>query len=119
VTDLAGHSVWRRDGVVVVGITGEIDVSNAEALELAIAAEVDNEAAGLVLDLAGLAFMDSSGVHLLFSLAERLRHRGFGFAIVLPELTPPRRVLELSGPRPAHWIHTTEEAAIAAVLAGA
>jgi anti-anti-sigma factor len=119
VSELANLFVWRRDGVVVAGVTGEIDDSNATQLELAIAGEIDRESAGLVVDLAGLEFMDSSGVHLLFGLARRLAQRGLGFALVLAPDSLPRRVLELSGPEPEHWMHATEEAAIAAALAAA
>ena len=118
-SDMANLFVWRRDNVVVVGLTGEVDVSNATDLEQSIATEIDNESAGLVLDLGGLEFLDSSGVHMLFGLARRLRQRGLGFALVIKEDSPPHRVLELSGPQPVRWAHTTEEAAIAAVLATA
>jgi anti-anti-sigma factor len=119
VSDLANVFVWSRDGVVVAGVTGEIDVSNAGELEHAIAAEVDQDAAGLVVDLAGLEFMDSAGVHLLFALARRLGQRGLGFALVLPPDSLPRRVLELSGAEPERWLHATEDSAVAAVLARA
>jgi anti-anti-sigma factor len=118
-SDLASVFVWRREGVLVAAVTGEIDVSNAAELERAIAGELDDDAAGLVVDLAGLEFMDSSGVHLLFALARRLAQRGLGFALVMPPETLPRRVLELSGPEPEGWLHATEEAAIAAALAAA
>ena len=118
-SDLANLFVWRREGVVVAGVTGEIDVSNAAELERAIAGELDDGAVGLVVDLAGLEFMDSSGVHLLFGLGRRLAQRGLGFALVLPPDSLPRRVLELSGPEPVNWIHATEEEAIAAAVAAA
>jgi anti-anti-sigma factor len=114
-TDLANLFVWQRDGIVVAGVTGEIDVSNAADLERAVGAELTSDTAGLVMDLGGLEFMDSSGVHLLFHLADRLERRGLGFALVLPADSIPRRVLELSGPRAGRWMHGTEEAAIAAV----
>jgi anti-anti-sigma factor len=119
VSELASVFVWRRENVVVAAITGEIDVSNAGELEESVAGAVDEAAAGLVLDLAGLKFMDSSGVHMLFALARRQRVRRRGFALVLNEDSAPRRVLELSGPEPMRWVHSTEEAAIAAVLATA
>jgi anti-anti-sigma factor len=117
VSDLANVFVWRHDNVVVAAITGEVDVSNADALTRSLAGTIDAEAAGLVLDLAGLEFMDSSGVHMLFALARRVRMSRRGFALVLTEGTAPHRVLELSGPQPREWMHSTEEAAIAAVLA--
>jgi anti-anti-sigma factor len=115
-SELANLFMWRREDVVVAGVTGEIDVSNADALEVAILREVDNQAAGLVIDLAGLSFMDSSGVHLMFHFAAALRERRQHFAIVLPPDAPPRRVLELSGPELRRAIHDTEDAAIEAVV---
>ncbi len=117
-SEMASLFIWHRDNVIVAAITGEIDVSNADGLEHQIGAEISNEAAGLVVDLGGLTFMDSSGVHLLFGLAQRLRYRSLGFAVVLGPGSPPRRVLELSGPEPGRWVYDSEEAAIAAVLAG-
>jgi anti-sigma B factor antagonist len=119
VSELASVFVWRRENVVVAAITGEIDVSNARRLEASIAGAIDNQSPGLVLDLAGLEFMDSSAVHMLFELARRMRLRRRGFALVMGEESAPRRVLELSGPEPMQWVHPTEEAAIAAVLATA
>jgi anti-anti-sigma factor len=114
VTDLASLFVWRRDGVVVAAITGEIDISNARTLERDIVAELSDDDAGLVLDLGGLTFLDGSGVHLFYRLDDRVR----AFAIVLAEDALPRRVLDLSGSRPATWSHPTEDAAIAAVIGG-
>jgi anti-anti-sigma factor len=116
VKELANLFVWLREDVVVAAVTGELDVSNAGALEQAIVLEVGNDAAGLVLDLAGLEFMDSSGVHLLFHLADRLAVRGRRLAVIAPVGSPPRRVLELSGREPHSWIHDGEDAALAAVL---
>ena len=105
VSHLANLFVWQRDNVVVAGVTGEIDVSNAAELEASVTREIVRETAGLVMDLGGLDFMDSSGVHMLFHLARRLERRGLGFALVLPPDSIPRRVLELSGPHPRRWIH--------------
>jgi anti-anti-sigma factor len=110
VSELAGLVVSRRDNVVVAGMTGELDVSNAAGLERTIVGGVSNVNAGLVLDLAGLRFMDSSGVHLLFNLAEHLSIRGQRLALILPRASAPRRVLELSGPQPRGWIHDSEDA---------
>jgi anti-anti-sigma factor len=116
-SELANLFMWRRGDVVVAGVTGEIDVSNATALEQAIMSQLDARAAGLVLDLGGLRFMDSSGVHLILGFLALLGERGQGFGIVLAPGSPPRRVLELSGPELAGCIHDREEDAIAAVRA--
>ena len=115
-TDIASLFTWRRDRVVVAAITGEIDISNAAGLERTIVDAVGADSAGLVVDLSALTFLDGSGAHLLYSLNDRVRGRGLGFALVLPQSSPPRRVLELSGTRPAGWIHPTEDDAVTAVL---
>lgn len=114
-SDIASLFVWHRRRVVVAAITGEIDISNARELETAIVSELDADAAGLVIDLAGLGFLDGSGVHLLYRLSDRLRGRGLGFAVVLGD-SPPRRVLALTGTRPESWIHATEDDALRAVV---
>ena len=117
--DLANVFVSQRDNVVVAAVTGELDLSNVGDVEQKVIAELGRSSAGLVLDLGGLEFMDSTGVHMLFGIARQLERRGLGFALVLPPGSIPRRVIELSGAQPRGWIHPTEEAAIAAVLATA
>jgi anti-sigma B factor antagonist len=116
VTDIANLFVWRDRRVVVAAITGDIDISNARRLEAEILAEVDGDAAGLVVDLAGLSFLDGAGVHLLYNLSDRMRGRGLGFAIVVDGDSAPRRVLDLSGERPRTWMHSSEDDAVRAVL---
>ena len=114
--DLASLFTWRKGRVVVAAIKGEIDISNARGLERSIVNELHADVTGLVVDLTGLVFLDGSGVHLLYALSDKTDDRGMAFALVLPASSPPRRVLELSGPRPAAWIHASEDAAIEAVL---
>ena len=92
---------------MVVAITGEIDISNARALEAEIVAALDGDV-GLVVDLGGLSFLDAAGVHLLQRLSDRVPR----FALVIGDDSPPRRVLELTGER---RIHATEDEAVDAV----
>jgi anti-anti-sigma factor len=108
VTDIASLFMWRRGHVAVAAITGEVDISNARQLEAAIAAELDGDVTGLVLDLGGLSFLDAAGVHLV----QRLSRRVGGFALVAGDDSPPQRVLDLAG---EHRVHPTEEDAVRAV----
>jgi anti-anti-sigma factor len=56
-------------------LVGEIDLSNASTLASALEREV--EAGGdIILDLAGLVFMDSTGIQVLIQTARRLEGRG-------------------------------------------
>jgi len=76
----------------VVSLAGELDLSNVGALEQLIAPLLDGGSHGLVFDVCGLTFMDSSGIALLLRTAARL-----------PQVTlrqPPeiiRRVLDSTG----------------------
>ncbi len=78
------------DGIPVVTVAGEIDMSNADrfrdALGLAAAAAADG--GSFVVDLTGVEYLDSAGVHVLFAHAARIR------LIAGPLLEP---VLAISG----------------------
>ena len=80
------------DGIPVVTVAGEIDMSNADrfrdALGLA-AAAVDG--GSFVVDLTGVEYLDSAGVHALFAYASRIR------LIAGPLLEPVLAVSGLSG----------------------
>ena len=80
------------DGLPVVTVAGEIDMSNAgrfrDALGLA-AAAVDG--GSFVVDLTDVEYLDSAGVHVLFAHASRIR------LIAGPLLEPVLTVSGLSG----------------------
>ena len=84
------------DGTVSVSVEGELDLANAAELEARLVA-VDAEApARVVLDLAALAFVDSTGLRVLLQADSRARERGYELA--LRAVTPTvLRVLEMTG----------------------
>jgi anti-anti-sigma factor len=83
------------DDVVVARVSGEIDISNSVDIGDRLAAGVPNSALGLVVDLTATSYLDSSGVHLLFDLGERLQQRQQQLRVVVPEGAPIRRVLRI------------------------
>jgi anti-anti-sigma factor len=95
VSELAKITINREGDVVVAALVGEVDPSNARALGRELTAAVPNDAAGVVLDLTEVHYLDSSGVQLIFELAERLDGRQQGFAVAVPVGAPARRVLEI------------------------
>jgi anti-anti-sigma factor len=97
VTRLAQLQLEEEDGVTVASVEGEIDLSNATELEVAISDAVGNEAVGLVVDLANVDYLDSSGVTLLFNLARRVSRRQQEFVVVVPAEAHVREILTLSG----------------------
>ena len=113
--ELATLRVRERGGIVMAVVEGEIDLSNAPGLLSELTSAVPNSAHGLLLDLTGLVFLDSSGVHMLYDVADRLATRQQRFAVVLEAEAPPRRAIELSGVEPAAWLHADQSSALAAI----
>jgi anti-anti-sigma factor len=107
------------DGVVVARLEGEVDLSNARELGERLAAAVPNAALGVVIDLAGTTYLDSSGVQLMFELAERLRSRQQQLRVAVPEAAPLRRVLSVVALESAVPIASSVDEAVADTRAAA
>ena len=88
----AGLQAREEDGALVLRLSGDLDVTNAEQIRSAIDAMVSSETERLIFDLEGLQFMDSSGIAMLVSVARKVRE---------VELRNPsaivRRLFELTG----------------------
>lgn len=85
------------DGVTVVVVSGEIDLSNGEEIENAILEAVAVGTRTLLLDLSGVSYFDSVGVRLLFDVQQRLARRRIDFCIVRSPASHVRKVLDLVG----------------------
>jgi anti-anti-sigma factor len=80
---------------VVAHLNGAIDVANAATIEAELSDAVPNTAAGLIIDLSGVSFMDSSGLRILFVIDEALRSRRQDLRLVLDQGSNLSRTLEL------------------------
>ena len=85
----------EEDGVTIASVEGEIDLSNAAELEMAISHAVANEAVGLVVDLARSTIWTARGVTLLFNLSRRVSRRRQEFVVVVPGEAHVREILTL------------------------
>ena len=83
----------RSDGTALLSVTGEIDMSNADAL----AAALDGSPGPLVIDLTAVDYLDSAALTVLFAHAHRLE------LIAPPLLTS---VLAISGLSEVATVHT-------------
>jgi stage II sporulation protein AA (anti-sigma F factor antagonist) len=79
--------------VVVARLVGELDLATVADAGPEVLAAAGNES--LVLDLAGLTFLDSAAVHLLFRLVKRFHDRGRELVFVVPAGSPASRVVEV------------------------
>jgi anti-anti-sigma factor len=82
--------------VLVAHVSGEVDLSNATSVTERLVDAMPNSATALVLDLSGTQYLDSSGVRMLFELAQRLRNRAQDLEIVVPDDSNVKRVLLLT-----------------------
>jgi anti-sigma B factor antagonist len=73
VTTPLDHSARRAaDGVTVLSVAGEIDMSNAARFRDALAAAGDDGAA-FIVDLTGVDYLDSAGLTALLPYASRVK----------------------------------------------
>ena len=86
--------VERRDGVTLVRPRGDLDVASAGTLDAALTGI--ERAEHLVLDLRGLTFIDSTGLHLLVALQQRAERDGFELSLLAPP-APLAKTIQLCG----------------------
>ena len=85
----------RGEEVVLVRLTGELDISVTQSTGQRIAAAVPSSANGVVVDMTGLEFIDSSGISMLFGLARRVGSHRQQLRVVAPVGKTVARVLEI------------------------
>ena len=83
------------DGIALVTLAGELDLSGAAILEEELARLAEEDAGTVVIDLRGLDFMDSSGLRLVVMTDSRVRDVGRRLLLV-PGAEPVHRVFEIT-----------------------
>jgi anti-sigma B factor antagonist len=68
--------VRERDGLAVVDLEGEIDAGADEAIERAYAAAREGGAPSVLLNFAGVEYINSTGIALIVGLLARARKDG-------------------------------------------
>jgi len=104
--------VERIGNAVVLTPKGDVDMAKSPVLRKAIAEAMKSGSGRLVLDLASVSYMDSSG---LATLVEALQNsRKSGMPLLLCGLTPRvRSILEIARLNTVFTIHDTRDAALA------
>lgn len=104
--------VEKRDGATVVALAGELDLYNAHEVREALLTSIDESPDRVVVDLAGVTFIDSTALGVLIEARTRLEnHRAFLLAAPGMET---RRALEISGLDRHFAVHETVDGALAA-----
>ena len=94
--ELVQWSVSRAADEVTVALLGEIDISNEAALGVALAEVVGMKPARIVIDLAGVSYLDSSGIRCLLNIAKQAATAGSAMVVCRP-VGIVLRVLEICG----------------------
>ena len=79
----------------LVGLTGEADVTNSDALREVLDAEVAKQPRTMIIDLSGLRFMDSSALHVILR-ANRVMDRQGGVLALASPREPVAKMLRLT-----------------------
>jgi anti-sigma B factor antagonist len=88
--------VQRDSGPVRVVAAGEIDMSTAAQMRESLNATLDKRPSVLVVDLAAVTFIDSTGVAALVHARNRAIEEGASLTVVNPQPIV-RRVLHVTG----------------------
>jgi len=114
VTDQEAFLVSNAGGIPVVALSGDVDITNVDAVRDAIGrAVVENT--GMVLSLRDLNYLDSSMIYELFSLSKRFAQHRLQLALVWPASASARYILETAGIAKLASVFETRDEAIAAI----
>jgi anti-sigma B factor antagonist len=105
-------AVEESDGAVVVHLTGELDLYNAHVVRDELMSAAGRSPDRLVVDLANVSFIDSTGLGVLIEARTKLANRR-AFLLAGPGLET-RRALEISGLDRYFGVHDSVDAALAA-----
>lgn len=92
-----GAVTVRREGqAAVAAVTGEVDISNADAVRDALLAAGEG-ASGLVVDLSETEYLDSSWLRVSVEVARALGERDIALRLAVPRTSPVWRALNIAG----------------------
>jgi anti-sigma B factor antagonist len=89
-------TVRGASGHAVVTLRGELDLACTSAVTSQLAGAGDAYGPSIIVDLAGLEFIDCRGLGALIRAAQRVRENGGEMSLVAPP-PEPRHLLEMTG----------------------
>lgn len=88
--------IESRNGVIWVGLSGELDMSTAPILTERLAPLAADGVASIMLDIRDLRFIDCSGLRVLLKASQRAETNGHRI-LVVGATRAARRLFELTG----------------------
>ncbi len=115
----AATAALLDDGVRVIAVSGELDLSTASDLERPLEDAVASADAAVLIDLSECEFIDSTGIALIVRAWQRLDRGadggGSGRVVICSDNEQVRRVLEITGLELSIPIHSSRDEALAAL----
>ena len=108
-----GHTVREHQGVIVVALEGDIDLDHSPEVRELLLAQVA-KGHDVLVDLSGVAYIDSSGIASLIEGLQSARRGSLRFELVALS-DQAMRVLKLARLDKVFTIHDTLESAMAVV----
>lgn len=105
---------WRGR-VVVLSVSGSVDMLTAPGLEHSLAACLAEEPAAMVVDLTDTAFLASAGLAALISACTKAGEHGVGFGVVADDAATSRPI-KLVGLGEALNLHQSLDEALASLV---
>jgi len=102
-------------GASAIAVDGELDVETAPRFTEEVELAVWGTAGAFILDLSGLSFLDSSGLHALLRARAYLAREDRQLVLVCPA-GPVRRMLDLAGVLDTFVAYRSPETAAAALV---
>jgi anti-anti-sigma factor len=88
------EGLWARTAPGCLALTGEVDLNTERAMRMVVAAHTSAEPGPFVLDLTGLAYLDSAGIGTIYALA---RDPDLTFSVRVRAGSMIDRLLDFSG----------------------
>jgi anti-sigma B factor antagonist len=88
-------SVRSDSTATIITVRGEIDMVTAPALNAELGEVVQAEEGDVLVDLKDIAFIDSTGLHVLLNAQRRLVRQGHHLFVICED-GPVRRVIQLA-----------------------
>lgn len=94
--DVFAFETEERDGTAIVRLVGELDLAAVEPLQVEFERVCSNALSALTVDLSGLDFVDSTGLHALLRLNGRCASQELSLRLVSG---PPsiQRLFQITG----------------------
>ena len=86
----------RRDGVVLIRVSGRIDGSNAAEFDSAVSAAIEDDDRDVLMDLETISYIATAGLRTFAKVARKLRGGNARLALCAMQ-DQSRRVLEVTG----------------------